>query len=331
VGPSTEAVVPTDSLAAPPDSTIPTDSTTPQDTTIPAPGDSSAAPVDSTTIGEAFVPSLDTSSPYPGIVFGSFTGLSTTLSPIHTGAMRGGITPDATPRMLAEAKAKGLRLVIKLSGGHESMVENADGTFSYAKWKALVDRFKTVNLAPYITDGTIIGHYLVDEPNIASRWGGKAIPQATVEAMAKYSKQLWPGMTTFARVAPTWLASSSISYTHLDAGWAQYQASKGDPARWIAAEVAAAKGKRLGLMVGLNALAGGNGSSGIPRVKSSWPPPMSASELRTNGTAMLNQSYACGFFLWTNYPSYYGRSDIKAAMTELAVKARSHVKTSCRQ
>jgi hypothetical protein len=324
VGPSPESVVPADSLAAPADSTIPAD------TTLPAPADSTgvpaAPPVDSSSIGE-----MDTSSPHPGIVFGTFTGMSTTLNTFHTGAVRGGITPTSTPKMLAEAKAKGLRLVIKLSGGHESMVENADGTFSYAKWKALVDRFKTVNLAPYIADGTIIGHFLVDEPNMAPRWGGKVIPQATIESMAQYSKQLWPSMTTFARVGPTWLASSTITYTYLDAGWAQYQSSKGDPARWVAAEVAAAKSKRLGLMVGINALAGGNGSSGIPRVQSNWAPPMGANEIRVNGNAMLNQSYACGFFLWTNKADYNARPDINAALTELSVKARAHVKTSCRQ
>lgn len=328
VGPSSETVLPTDSVVAPVDSTIPVDST------VPAPGDSTAAPptpVDSSTTAEAFDPTLDNSSPQPGIVFGTFTGMSTVLNPLHTGAVRGGITPTSTPKMLADAKAKGLRLVIKLSGGHESMVENADGTFSFAKWKTLVDRFKSVNLAPYIADGTIIGHFLIDEPNMAPRWGGKIIPQADVEAMARYSKQIWPSMTTFARVAPSWLASAPVTYTYLDAGWAQYQSSKGDPARWVAAEVTAAKSKRLGLMVGVNALAGGNGSSGIPRLKPSWPPPMSASELRASGTAMLNPSYACGFVLWTNYAAYNDRPDIKAALTELSVKAKAHVKTSCRQ
>jgi hypothetical protein len=86
-------------------------------------------------------------------------------------------------------------------------------------------------------------------------------------------------------------------------------------------------------VVGLNVLDGGNGSSGIKGTYSGhWA--MSANELRSYGTALLNQSYSCGFFNWTyNYfgPTYYNRSDIKSAMLDLSNKARAHVRTSCRQ
>ena len=78
------------------------------------------------------------------------------------------------------------------------------------------------NVAP--KDGTIIGHYLIDEPSRSSRWGGKPISQRTLEEMAGYSKQLWPGMSTLVRVVPSWLTSASVTYRHLDAGWAQSEA-----------------------------------------------------------------------------------------------------------
>ena len=61
---------------------------------------------------------------------------------------------------------------------------------------------------------------------------------------------------------------------------------------------------------------------------------MSAAEIRTYGTALLNQSYACGFYNWTyqyHGPEYYNRSDIKSALTELSKKAKLHARTSCRQ
>jgi hypothetical protein len=58
---------------------------------------------------------------------------------------------------------------------------------------------------------------------------------------------------------------------------------------------------------------------------------MSASEIRTLGAAVLNQSYACAFFNWAYKDTYYGRSDIKSAMADLSAKARVHAKTSCRQ
>ncbi len=274
---------------------------------------------------------METRSSLPGIVHGSFNMPNSYLNAVHTGWMQGGpLSPENIISQLSSARAKGGRVVIKLCKGRDQYVKNSDGTFSLTKWKALVDRYKNLKLAPYISDGTIIGHYLIDEPHRASRWGGKIIAQATLEAMAKHSKQLWPTMTTIVRVAPSWLASSSVNYPYLDAGWSQYTSGKGDAGKWVASEAAAAKRKGLGLVVGLNVLDGGNGSSKI-RGSSSGKWAMSASELRNYGGAMLAQSHACAFFNWTHDVTYYGRSDIKSAMADLSAKARAHAKTSCRQ
>ena len=300
----------------------------PSDSTVLAPDPSVPPPTDSSGINEIVV----SSSPQPGIVFGTFNLENALLGTVHTGSLRAGTIPSSFLPVLAEAKAKGARLVIKLTGGSASHVKNGDGTFSLTKWKALVDKYKSVTagFAPYIADGTIIGHYLIDEPNMAHRWGGKVIPQATIEAMAKYSKQVFPTMPTLVRVVPTWLASSPVTYTYLDAGWAQYTAVKGDATRWVAAEASAAKSRGLGLVVSLNVLNGGNGSSGI-RGSESGKYSMSATELRNYGSALLNQSYGCAFYQWMYNSTYFGRSDIKSAMADLSAKARAHTKTSCRQ
>jgi hypothetical protein len=286
---------------------------------------------DSNDPGEADFAVLETRTSLPGIVFGSYNMPNEYLNSVHTGWMQGGpLDPSSILSKLSGARAKGGRVVVKLCKGHDDYVKNADGTFSLSKWKSLVGRYQNVGLDPYIRDGTILGHYLIDEPQRASRWGGKVISQATLEAMAKYSKQLWPAMTTMVRVAPSWLAGSSVTYTYLDAGWAQYASGKGEAATWIAAEVAAAKRKGLGIAVGMNVLDGGNGSSKIPgRTRGKYS--MSASEIRSYGSALLNQSYACGFFNWSYDGTYYGRSDIKSAMADMSTKARSHARTSCRQ
>lgn len=91
-----------------------------------------------------------------------------------------------------------------------------------------------------------------------------------------------------------------------------------------------AKSKGLGLFAGLNVLDGGDGSSGFHgNYPGKWA--MSAAELRTYGTALLSQSYVCGFGMWEYRSAYYDRADVKSAMADLSAKARSHVKTSCRQ
>ncbi len=316
-GLSTEAALPADSAAA-----APTDTT-------PTPGDPATAP-DSTVPPPTGVPAGDGSS-LPGITFGSFNMPASYLNSVHTGSMLGGpLSPSNIVSVLTATRSKGGRMVVKLCKGRDTYVKNADGTFSFTKWKALVDQYRSVNLAPFIADGTIIGHYLIDEPHRANRWGGSIISQATIEAMAAYSKQIWPTMPALVRVVPSWLATAPVTYTHLDAGWLQYAAGKGEVTQLVTAEVAAAKRLGLGLVVGMNVMDGGNGSSRIPGgTRGQYA--MSATELRTYGTALLNQSHACGFYMWTHNTSYYGRTDIQAAMAELSAKAKTHVKTACSQ
>jgi hypothetical protein len=274
---------------------------------------------------------LDTRSDRPGIVFGTFNMRNDYLNNVHTGWMNGGpLDPSNILSWLSGARAKGGRVVIKLCKGRDSYVKNADGTFSLSKWKSLVGRYRNVNLGPYINDGTIIGHFLIDEPHRASRWGGKVISQKTLEEMAAYSKQLWPQMTTLVRVAPSWLRSSSMTYRHLDAGWTQYTAGKGNPATWVAAEASAARAKGLGLVVGLNVINGGDGSSGIHGDgKRYWS--MSANEIRNYGYTMLSQGLACAFFNWQHDTGYYNLASIRSAMADVSSRAKQHAKTSCRQ
>jgi hypothetical protein len=332
----TPQAAPTDTTAAAPaDTTVPQSdppAPSPTDTSATSPSDSTATPPgDSTGSGGNTVTSPEAGSSLPGIVFGSFEMQPTYFSSVHTGTVRaGGLSTTNILPLLSAARAKSARVAIRLCMGRDSYVKNSDGTFSLSKWKTLVARYKDVNLAPYITDGTILGHFLIDEPQRAEKWGGKAISQATIEEMARYSKQLWPGMATLVRVVPSWLASAPISYTYLDAAWTQYVVGKGEVGQWVASEVASAKSRGLGLVVGMNVLDGGNGSSGIP----GWTNgrhAMSASEIRSYGTTLLNESYACGFFMWMHDTDYYGRSDIKAAMADLSAKAKAHAKTSCKQ
>ncbi len=336
-GLATEAAVPVDSAAAAPIDTVATPSDTvaaPADTTIASPSDTSVTPdstvpppTDSTASGGTIVPDI---SALPGITFGSFNMPASYLTSVHTGSMLGGpLSPSNIVSVLTATRSKGGRLVIKLCKGADSYVKDSNGNFSFTKWKALIDQYRSVNLGPFIADGTILGHFLIDEPHRTAKWG-KVIPQATVEAMAAYSKQIWPGMPALVRVVPTWLEAAPVRYTHLDAGWFQYHTNKGNVTTLVTAEVAAAKRLGLGLLVGMNVMDGGNGSSKIPGVTSGQYA-MSATEIGTYGNVLLNQTYACAFYNWQHNTSYYGRTDIKAAMANLSLKAKSHLKTSCRQ
>ena len=264
----------------------------------------------------------------PGIMFAS-SGLSPSqMNSVHTGTVSG-VSPSGMLTYLSQVQAKGGRVLLRLHG--DAMVRNDDNTFNLSKWKTQIARFRNIDFTKYINDGTIVAHHMIDEPHFPSRWGGKTIPQATVEAMAQYSKQLYPTLITAAAAPSTWLASVSTTYTHLDAAWSTYFSNMGSNyTQWVERQVTAAKSKRLGLVSGLNVLNGGNGSSGVRGTEPKrWT--MSASELRSYGSAILAQSYVCAFFMWKYQATYYDRADIKSAMSELSLKARNHARTSCRQ
>ena len=90
-----------------------------------------------------------------------------------------------------------------------------------------IDRYKNTNFDSYIRDGTIIGHYMIDEPNDPANWNGRPVSGETLDDMARYSKSKWPNLPTIVRTYPDYLEKWA-PYRYLDAAWAQYVERKGD-------------------------------------------------------------------------------------------------------
>src|SRR5918992_1229765 len=178
-----------------------------------------------------------------GIPFGTFALPSREFGELYNGGLSV-IWPKFLLEQLAEIKARGGRVVLSLTG-NERYYKDRDGHFSLSRWKERVDAYRGVDFSSYIEDGTIIGHYLIDEPNDAYNWNGKPVPGPVVEEMAAYSKRLWPGMATIVRVDPGYLAGWSGPYRHLDAAWAQYVTRKGTARNYIKRNIADAQ--KLGL------------------------------------------------------------------------------------
>jgi hypothetical protein len=210
--------------------------------------------------------------------------------------------------------------------GSERRIRGSDGHFSLAVWKQRVDRFRGIDLSPYIEDGTIIGHYIMDEPHDPSNWGGKLVSRAEVDEMAKYSKGLWPTLPTIIRGWPDYL--KGYEYQYLDAAWAQYSDRFGDLSTFINDNVRDAKAAGLGLVVGLNLLGGGNRNGGL-KGYSGERYAMTAAQVRSWGSALLAEPYACAFISWEYNDRYYERADIKSALEELNQNARSRPKKAC--
>ncbi|HEX6434428.1 MAG TPA: hypothetical protein VFZ87_09295 [Gemmatimonadales bacterium] len=251
-----------------------------------------------------------------GIPFGTWALPTSEFGPVFNGAMRT-LDPNHLRSELAEIKSRGGRVILSLAGKETNYLDG-DHHFSLSLWKERVDRFKGVDFSSFIEDGTVIGHYIIDEPNDPVNWGGRPVPGSMVEQMAAYSKQLWPGMATIVRAEPKYLAETGGPYRHLDAAWAQYVTRKGTPKDYIERNVADAQQVGLALVTGLNITKG-----------SSTGGEMSAALVESAGSTILANSYPCAFISWEYRDGYMARADIKSAMAVLSNKAEAHASRSC--
>jgi hypothetical protein len=242
-----------------------------------------------------------------------------------TGSVRSA-TPSNVLVTAAAARRAGARIILRFAGNE---VANADGTFSLTKWKAALDRYASVDLSSYAADGTIAGHLLVTNPQAARAWGGRQISYATLEEMARYSRQRWPAIPTIAHAPPSWLAAKATPWQYLDASSVMYSGSDGDAGAWVGKQASDAGRARLGLLVGMQVLNGGTSASQLPGT-SEGEFAMSASQLRTWGSALVAQSRVCGLVMAHYEDAYFGRSDVKEAVSIVAEKAAARAATPCR-
>jgi hypothetical protein len=288
-----------------------------------------------------------------GIAFGSSEMPTDNLGPVFTGslfAVSGSSVIDA----LQTARARGARLLLAVP---RNRMSNDDGTFNYEEWKGELEQWRTYGIEPYLQDGTILGLYVIDEPNCAACWGGRSVSQATVDDMAGYAKTIWPNIVTFARVLPGWFYPYGPP-RYLDAGWANWvgplhRPSAGEtPESFRDRHTRDAQALGLGLVLGLNVLNGGDGSSGIRGTGdldldlNQWQ--MTANEVERVGKVFAAAPYACALISWRWSPSYPNyafippdqlsairafdiRSDVITAWGRVGDVARSRPRTSCRQ
>jgi hypothetical protein len=229
------------------------------------------------------------------------------------------ISPSALRSELSAIRSRGGKAMVTFVGA-EGYYKDGSGHFSLTKWKARLDRYKNVDISSFIKDGTLIGSFLVDEPNDSHNWGGSPISYSTLDEMARYSRYRFPGLATVVRAEASWLAKYGGTFRYLDGAWAQYLSRRGNVNDYIRSSVSAASKKGLSLVIGLNVLKGGNPNG----------TPMNASELKTYGSALLSSSYPCAFLSWKYSSSYLSSSSIRDAMKYLRNKAQSRGFKSCR-
>ncbi len=269
-----------------------------------------------------------------GVPFGEFGLEPEQFRPPYTGAVVL-VSRSSVASVLREAQARKLRLVLNLAGGGRHY-SRPDGTFDLELWKARIDTYRDVDFTPYVTEGLVLAHFLLDEPGALGTWGGRAVSRADIEEMARYSESIWPSLPTAVRATAEWLAHGDTTYASLDIAWAQWSgpyrgAGTGlTPEQFRDENVARAKDLELGLIFGMNYLNGGDGSSGVPGTElhpELWQ--MSAAELARVGTVLAEAPYACAMLSWRHEAGFESRPGIRAALDSVARVAAVRGGTSC--
>ena len=250
-----------------------------------------------------------------GIPIGFFAHPTTMFNDRYNGGHQN-ISAGQLLQELTAIKSRGGKVVLSLTGSPTYYLQ--DGHFSFTKWKERVDRYRGINFTPFITDGTVIGHFMIDEPNDPANWNGEPVSPAMLEEMGRYSKQLWPEMATIVRVEPGYLGAN---HKYVDAAWAQYLYRRGDVGEYIRRNVADAQARGVALVVGMNVLKGGNPNGSA----------MSASEVQSWGSTLLSSTYPCAFISWEYDAGFLSSSGLGAAMDELRRRAESRSTRSCRR
>lgn len=232
--------------------------------------------------------------------------------------------------LLPMVKAAGLKVTFRMTGGPS--YDTTSGSFDIAKWKAQLPGWESYAIQSYIDDGTLVGHMLLDD---IKNYSSKDATADELDEMARYSKELFPGLMTYVRERATEMpVPSSGEYTYVDACVNQYQANHGEITWYASAQEDAALALNLGTINGLNIADGGDGSSGQPGWRSGyWA--MSAAEITEYGNELASVP-SMGMFLNWEYDGdeawsdgtigdeYFNEPEFEAALEELSVVVGSH-------
>jgi hypothetical protein len=259
-----------------------------------------------------------------GIPFGSWECKGSSVGPFTLCIRSASEYSAGEMQGLAEVGGK----MLLSQGGYEKFKTN--GIYDPAKYRAWIESLKphVASWQPYLTNGTLFGVQVIDDVG-TTNWGGKAITKAQQDEMAKWWKELVPGISTFTREKATGLTGHTWAY--LDASITQYNARyMGDVTKWRDSNVVAAKAANLGLVLSLNVLDGGKLVTGCYRGGSSTTCSMTPTELRTYGTIQAAVPDICGLVSWKTSSAYQSQPGVTDALKYLAGLAVAHSAATCR-
>ena len=213
------------------------------------------------------------------------------LTSFHTSTRHPGY---AVPHLLPLVQEAGMSVNLRLTGDHGFYTDD-DGAFDLEAWKEMAETWRGAEVEPFIEDGTLAHHMLLDDLG-AFAGGGPTGDQ--LDEMARFSEEVLPGLPTVVRQDASDLPTPSAgSYQHLDATINQYTAFDGDVESWALSEAWEAEELGLGVVMSLNIADGGSGASEQPGwTEGNWA--MSAYEIEHKGFVLLAVPGCRQLLLW---------------------------------
>jgi hypothetical protein len=207
--------------------------------------------------------------------------------------------------------------VVNVVGGGKCSLD-ATGQWQMDLWQACWHRNLTPALRDtmlaYAASGTVVGTYLIDEPNLVKRWG--TITPSQVCQMADFARTELPGIPVLVRAAADFVKDCPA----IDAVWAQYGSRRGvEVNEYREQQLAASKRYGYAQVFSLNAL--NDDAQGTD---------MTPSQVTDYGTALL-AGKPCLFMVWEYATTWSERPEIRAALDSLGRIAQQLPRTTCRR
>ena len=286
---------------------------------------------------------------YTGIPYGPF-GLWT-MNKLNWGpgpftASHNFINADTLVLQINAARNKGQRLLVAMTGGDETRY-TTNGQFDMTKWKNVMSTYNKSSLktavAAAVSDGTLIGNLLIDEPS-TKRWG-TVLTKPMIDQMAVYAKSIFPTLPVGVNYGPQgYKWRTSERYTKVDYVLNQYNyvVTSGNIVAWRDAVLAQAKLDGVTPAMSLNVLGGGvqdyvdgyynctgTGQGGIGAYTSYPNCQMTPDQVRTWGTALT--PYGCFMSMWRYDKAYMSKTANLDAFKAIAALAASKPRRSCKR
>jgi hypothetical protein len=246
---------------------------------------------------------------------------------------------------IAAAKAAGKRMVLAMTGGHhDNYLSPINGVvqFDLAKWRARLALFDTPAIreavAQGVTDGTILGASVMDEPHVCSdnpdedggnTWGPcGTMTKARVDLLCADMQAVFPALP----VGPVHrhdLFEPAKNYRTCDFLVSQYSARLGGVQGFRDGALAFGARSGVAILFSMNVLNGGiqdkdgtwDCAGGLQGGKGQYAPNCQMTDIQLREWGTLLGSAGCGLLMWQYAGTYFGSAlnqsafrDVKAAI-----------------